>query len=1185
MTIRKERLETHKTCETLFIGCGGVGSKIVAKVAKKCVGNESENIRFVVFDTNVNDLGKVNNSSAKVTTIQTSSTQTVFEYLADDQEAFKNWFPNNQIIFDKTVSEGAGQVRAISRLALNSVIKTGQINTLYSLIDDLFRKNGESMKQALRVCIVSSAAGGTGSGIVMALAMFIRKYIKQNYPNRSVQIRGLLVLPSVLDSVIETETEKDSLRRNAYATVKEINAFMMKGSGFFKVDKNLERFEKLCIKFPSTSSDNLVDYDALPFDFCFLFDSLDQENATATSLEQYYESAAQSLYEQNIGPMNNDAFSIEDNIVKEICNEENYGRNRFGGIGASALRYPYEDIVKYIAYRRAIDRIGGEGEAAKWSKYDKAFAQKYKEFKMGKSYGQVLPPKIEDVYVAELFNSEDLFSKQIKKYYLGDKISDINYKIRAFTERFYDEIINAVESNSEILNKVGVLNGVTDTVDYTNDSVSASENLIEIRDYEKIVKENAPFIARNRAEAILYNKTPMMSHFEGYFVEELLKTNEGAAHPNAARCILYLLLKYLKNERKKNESELTDFENAIRQFSERNKDKEFDAKFTKNGEIEDTIDAACEAIDKHNATFFQAHQIEQYSKKVAEWLSDYRDKVADYAQALARNEASKIAYEYIKLLNREFERFFAGFETKVRELENKIDEIVQSLKYKRGDCIKYVCASEAELDELYKRAPDSETGMLLPSSLNAKIFDAIKNNAEWCRRNEFDNVVDDKRIDIFDDILLDYFCDDVQNSCNEMIDINILQAIMLEKKLDVYIEAVKASEDDDKENSEKRTYVSVPDYEMDKYIQSVIDIGTRLAAPNIQGENNSEKRLVRLACYNSSLENMREKRISTFLPKGSPSESVSKYELRFFSAIYNLTPDKINKFAKPTTVSGKDAGLYFNSYQNYVQNIGPDSTKSMVLSLHIDKRWDSIACLPEMDLEYQSQKMISIHQALLYGFLYEKIKHRYVSSKYPEKKIFVLENLDDELQPLVVSNGTPCDLMYEILDALYNDRSSVKIIESVLAQKREKDRNKNPDFDKCEFAKALKTLVVADYHKEPTSLFEIPVMYYNSLSCGMRYEGEIATMIQSIISAYYTEVHLRESDDDAKYTYCKLLEEQFELFHKNYTENKSINCGVSFSRNSVAELIFKKVKKIFEAEEPLGYEETIARMKGYFKED
>lgn len=1185
MTIQKERLETHKTSETLFIGCGGVGSKIVARVAKKCVGHESDNVRFVVFDTNVNDLGKVNNSSAKVTTVQTSSTQTVFEYLADDKEAFQNWFPNNQIIFDKTVSEGAGQVRAISRLALNSVIKTGTINTLYNIIDDLFRKTGESMKQALRVCIVSSAAGGTGSGIVMALAMFIRRYIKQNYPNRAVLIRGLLVLPSVLDSVIETETERDSLRRNAYATVKEINAFMMKGSGFFKVDKDLERFENLSIKFPSTASDGLVDYDALPFDFCFLFDSLDQENATATSLDQYYESAAQSLYEQHIGPMNKDAFSIEDNIIKEICSEGNYGRNRFGGIGASALRYPYEDVVKYIAYRRAIDRIGGEGEAAKWSKYDKIFAKKLKEFKMGKAYDQVLPPQIKDIYVSELYNSEDTFSKQIKKVYLGTKRSDVTKKIESFANKFYDEIIKSVEKSSDIEKCTKEVNGIDSSVDYASGSIKACDNLHSIRRYENAVKENAAFIARNRSEAIFYNETPLMSNFNGYFLETLIKTNDGVAHPNAVRYILYLAESHFCNQIKSNESALTDSEEAIQFYSKNRKNETFDAKFTKHGVVEDTIDAACEAVDSHDASFFQNRQFEQYTKKVSKWLSDYRDEVSMYAEAVARNEAAKIALSYIRSINSELERFFSGFEIKVRELENQIDEIVDSLKYRRGDCIKYVCASEAQLDELYKRAPDSETGMLLPGNLNAKIFDAIKKNVAWYRDNEFENLVDDKRIDIFKEILLEYFCNDVQDSCSELIDINILQAIMLEKKLDVYLDAVKSIDDKNTESSEKRTYVTISDYELDKYIQSVVDTGTRLAAPNIQGVNNSEKRLVRLSCYNSSLENMREKRISTFLPKGSPSESVSKYELRFFSAIYNLTPDKINKFAKPTSVMGKDAGLYFTSYQNYVQNIGPDSTKSMVISLHIDKRWDSIACLPEMDLEYQAQKMMSIHQALLYGFLYEKIKHRYVSSKYPEKKIFVLENLDDELQPLVVSNGTPCDLMYEILDALYNDRSSVKIIEQVIEEKREKDRNKNPDFEKCEFAKALKTLVVADYHKEPTSLFEIPVMYYNSLSCGMRYEGEIATMVQSIISAFNTEVHLRESDDDAKYTYCKLLEEQFELFYKNYTENKSINCGVSFARNSVAELIYKKVKKIIEAEEPLGYEETVARMKSYFKED
>jgi hypothetical protein len=79
---------------------------------------------------------------------------------------------------DKTVSEGAGQVRAISRLALNSTIKTGRIRPLYDSIDDLFRKTGKDMKQAMRVVIASTASGGTGSGIILPLSMFIRDYVK-----------------------------------------------------------------------------------------------------------------------------------------------------------------------------------------------------------------------------------------------------------------------------------------------------------------------------------------------------------------------------------------------------------------------------------------------------------------------------------------------------------------------------------------------------------------------------------------------------------------------------------------------------------------------------------------------------------------------------------------------------------------------------------------------------------------------------------------------------------------------------------------------------------------------------------------------------------------------------------------------------------------------------------------------
>jgi len=233
---------------TLFIGVGGTGCKIITRVAEMCQPGETENISFLCLDTNVNDLSNVAKSNAKIYHVQTSNTQTVGNYLDYDQDALKNWFPKNAVMYDKTVSEGAGQVRAISRLALNSTIKTGKINPLYDAVDDLFRKSGKAMKQAMRCVIVSTASGGTGSGILLPLAMFVRDYVNNKYPNTSLIVRSLVLLPETLDSVIDSTVERESQRRNAYATIKEINAFMMKGSGFFDINEDLKRYSKLHVK-------------------------------------------------------------------------------------------------------------------------------------------------------------------------------------------------------------------------------------------------------------------------------------------------------------------------------------------------------------------------------------------------------------------------------------------------------------------------------------------------------------------------------------------------------------------------------------------------------------------------------------------------------------------------------------------------------------------------------------------------------------------------------------------------------------------------------------------------------------------------------------------------------------------------------------------------------------------------
>ena len=210
----KEELKPNKVTETLFVGVGGIGSDIVLRVANRCMPEEKTNMKFVAMDTDANELRKVKEGKENLVPVQTSSTQSVLDYLKSDSSAMKEWFPVNTTLYSKTVSEGAGQVRAISRLALNATIKSGNINALYNAIDELFLKDGGDLKQALRVVVVSSVAGGTGSGIAMIVGMLIREYLHEHYREKAAIIRGYLLLPGVCDTFSPSESERASLRRN-----------------------------------------------------------------------------------------------------------------------------------------------------------------------------------------------------------------------------------------------------------------------------------------------------------------------------------------------------------------------------------------------------------------------------------------------------------------------------------------------------------------------------------------------------------------------------------------------------------------------------------------------------------------------------------------------------------------------------------------------------------------------------------------------------------------------------------------------------------------------------------------------------------------------------------------------------------------------------------------------------------
>ena len=150
------------------------------------------------------------------------------------------------------------------------------------------------------------------------------------------------------------------------------------------------------------------------------------------SIGQYIDQAAQALYEQNIGPMQKKAFSVEDNIIKEMTKPGNYGRNRFGGIGAGVIRYPYEKIADYVAYDLAIDSIGGEGDATKWTKYDNAVALYQAEQKKRGVPRSTWDSK-EKRYNDALSTGRDPFSVDLNNTY---EHAGIDAKIRKFKKYF-----------------------------------------------------------------------------------------------------------------------------------------------------------------------------------------------------------------------------------------------------------------------------------------------------------------------------------------------------------------------------------------------------------------------------------------------------------------------------------------------------------------------------------------------------------------------------------------------------------------------------------------------------------------------------------------------------------------------------------------------------------------------------
>lgn len=980
---------------TLLIGLGGTGCKIVERVSKMVTIEQRKNIAFAVFDTDINDLRGIQSRNPFIKIIQTSTKQQVGEYLNKDTHARDTWFPVNAILNSKTLTEGAGQVRSISRLALETVIRAGKMEPLHEAIQSLYKVEEDKADQALRVVIVSSLAGGTGSGLILPVALYTRNYLATKFKQNANITRGFFILPEVFHEVIVGQIERNNLSANAYATLRELDAFLMKG------DNTLNEKYKDSVKmiFPRSSAAGYEEYNVRPYDFCFLFDAQNADGSKLNSFDQYLDHAANCIYAQSIGPMNKRSNSSEDNTIRKLAKER--GRNRYAGAGASMLIYPFEDIRSFIALKWAKQCVSKQ-----WLVFDNIYKEICKEnakkIEQGLSAQNPEPAEFYANQIESLATQEDPFARAIIRscgQYKSDGVTRVADRWKLYVQNILAKVEKDVANgNSEIVS----------TYDDVNEQLHALSN--DWEDYANVYEAEERYRLLSNAYVEEVSQTIAYAMYKApngalnaqdadYKLEKyLVSTDNRFLHPNAIRYLLIKTLLLMKKQKLAIDKDITDAKDYFENFEKNT----FDLT-----ETDDVVETAADLVDRKVSLLSKLRKVptgeqEEMKRKLLAYFSRITEYRTQSAQAYVLGQGIKHVDSIIKA----FESFYKSFESKIETLDKSISDIYKKYSDSKGTTARYVCASKKCLDTLYGKKPYTGSSITIDSGLAEDIYFKV---FEYAMKKEKPN---NNRYfsDLFDKGIIGYFENTVMRDYGNDIDIDIITAIENE--------AIFEKEYEDMENS---------DVLIEQYVRKTINDVRKLSCPFIESPLGESREPINACTFNDRMkpEKGDDSPRALLIKKellnygGEPDEDIPKNMIMFYQSFYGLRANDLSKFAPPekSMTYNRGSGEYFKAYYELVEGVHPEPHRSKEISPHIDRWWHIITKMPDLDETNQKKQEHEIYAAFFWG-----IVGRYIDlyEDNSDERIYKLRmdslGMDDDR--LVVSNGTDCDKLYEVLDAI-----------------------------------------------------------------------------------------------------------------------------------------------------------------------
>lgn len=1003
---------------TLIVGLGGVGSDIVGRVCVQTSPEQKKRVKFVSIDTDVNDLRNLQDNIPEMTTIQTSAPYTVGEYLDKNPLARDTWFPTHPVLNPKTPTEGAGQVRAISRLAFDTALKEGRMRPLEKAIEDLYTLNGEAVQQALRVIVVSSLAGGTGSGVILPAAMYIRNFLEKRLKRSACVMRGFLLLPDIFYSGKSPE-EINNLGCNGYAAMRELDAFMRRTDA----EKDSTMFREMTLLMPDSVTGEYVNYKNSPFNFCFLFGAQNTADQDLRSFEEYKEQAANIVYAQAVSALSGRSNSNEDNTILTLCSGN--GHNRFCGAGSSRILYPQKDVVRYLADQWALKGMGEQ-----WLAIDDAY-QIYcrRQEQLQERDPSITIQSIDEFYMemVEKQAESNAFMGQIytscteperenagvrvgrwKKYIgrLGQEIDKAGENCMPF-----QQVLRQVETAAEVLRK----SSGEDTEKNRDEYHGQAERLFPEAHSNSIASASA--IINN----LLLLDGDLTGTSDDRHLEFWLRDRKGNfINPAALRYFLYGLKADLSVTIEKTRNTL---------------------KLAKEKELEDLIDDPDtpdmrESIREFEVTrkflvkvFRDNNQVEL----LIEIISRYAGNMTTYFEENLRLLVLQQLLRQVNKMVNALHMFFDSLRTCLEKTARERDALEKKYNNGEGHAMYYVCADEVCLRAMAKEM--TYAGGSMNGPMSAVIFRAVKQSSL-----DLGEITSKGFLEIYNTDIMNFWEKAVLDKYGAKLETNVVDALMNEA----------AYYHPDALTMESKLL----------YCRDKLEVTAKLAEPFIEKPMGEVRHPIAVCCYSTKLVGKYPDFITRTLSDegGIAEEGISENEIIFYHALYGIRATDLAQFSpavdKPTFK--RRAGAYFAAYHKRVEGLGPLLSKNTEITPHLDRNWHLAKYMPDLNDDVYVEKIKSVYRAMVWGLVAGLIKFNMAEQLYvPESndnRDFIVPRRAGDM----AGKENPCDKLSELLDALaVNPPQVQRILHSLEVQINNELRDRKR-FGETRLARRLK---------------------------------------------------------------------------------------------------------------------------------